>query len=283
MVRGVEIGIDANSGSTDCLVDGNTFYGIRNFGIRMWGSGHVVSNNLVPECQNVVFYNQTGLDVVFKNNTGNSVATSGFGKAIFNDTGTVWAESNHITSTRTHPVQCYGAGAVLTMKNNYFGIPAVGAPITQEVSGGKIRVFGHVSGETAFGLHDVLEPGTNFSPAMRFISVESVSALTLRVKLLKNTGTQDTISFAVFWSSRETAQARGGFFTISFGSSNSYNDAPVLAQMGSTVTPETVAYDASGYPYWDFSMATNNYVSQALVFAVGQAVHLELYSVYSVN
>jgi hypothetical protein len=272
VVRGTGFGVDVNQ-SVDCLVDGNLLYDNVTTGIRTRGSGHVVKNNYIKDCQSTVYHNWTGTNIIFKNNTGNSVRVDGAYQAIINESGTVWVEGNHITALVPYPVLSHEAGAVLTAKDNYFG-DGGGFPITSELNGGKVKLFGHGVGDDPVTFEDAIESGTTFTFAQRFIhSTGSTDPFVIRIKYLQSENLllpQRTVSFMIFWASRETATPKGGFFIVSFGSSGNYDDNPALTQIGSTVTAEDVAYDGDGYPYWDFSMVTNHYTNQALVYAMGE-------------
>jgi len=281
-IKGVDYGINVGgipTDTTDCLIDGNGIWDAAVEGIRICGLRNVVSNNFIKDAAIYVIHNFGGTNIVLKNNTGNSLSDVN-GSALFNNNGTMYAEGNRLTCLAAIPVQSYNTAAILTVKNNYFG--ESGEFTWQETSGGKIIALGDISLVDPIGYNSRVRAGVCRSEITGYFrGLPTTPPFTIRVKHLKSSGGQLPVTFSFLWSGGYLNAPKGGQFLLSFGSATTYNQAPTLVQMGDTVNISSVAYDGSGYPYWDITLTVDVW-THIFVTGVGVGSDKECYQILTV-
>ncbi|MDQ1274035.1 MAG: right-handed parallel beta-helix repeat-containing protein, partial [Planctomycetota bacterium] len=105
------------------------------------------------------------------------------------------------------------------------------------------------------GFGDIIPYWTQGHTQKRMIGGGTGTKLTFKFKQLS--GGQPRITFYVVWNGRNDNNPRGGFFTLAFGTYDDFDVNPISDQMGTVITIAAVAYDGSGYPYWDVTFPVN--------------------------
>jgi hypothetical protein len=258
VTKSCNYGISISDNSTRINVLNNTFLDVKIRGIYASGGLFTLKGNYIESIANCIFLN----GVTSASIMDNSLNTSNNGSAaiLYHSDGEAIFKGNILNygSSNDYPLQAVGTNSILRLgenENNGNGtVQTVADAVAVGYSQQLLAVNGTFNKTKKLDLFDQNEiPRTNLIK----LGFNNPSVTKLRVKKNSSSGGQSPTQIKIRWWGRYDQSPRGGEFSLSFGSYDSYNEAPVFWQNGTTVTISSISYDTNGYPYWDITLPVN--------------------------